>query len=340
MNGLLLEALENRCVPSAPEQQLFDSINAFRMANGVAPLAYDARLTAAGAAWIADLTEDNTYAHTEGPEVLDVPPDDVPELTGSDPTSRARDAGFPTAGTVAEALDAGIQSPTVQTGLAELINSPPHHALLLDPTWTRIGVAAQIGKGLLTNYYAIELGNIPGATPQVIGHAPVGQTVAIFDDAGHYVSGAANAFGIYSIDEPGDGPLTVLTAGRSNRAAAPVGQNFVLEPSHRNLPPADATAVPAWCYASFLYRGARPDEIASWRGQQAAGMTTAQLEAGFVSSAEYRSEHSNYLDALYTNLLFRPARADELQSPFWNNLTPQQIATVFLESPERAGLSL
>lgn len=102
--------------------ELVAAINALRLANGLGPLTVSASLTACAEAHSTEMATTLTLSHTG--------------VDGSTPSERC---GQP----VGEVLAAGLS--TVAEAVAAWAASPPHSAILLEPTATTIGVAAAIG---------------------------------------------------------------------------------------------------------------------------------------------------------------------------------------------------
>jgi hypothetical protein len=120
------------------EQELVARINAFRAARSLPTLAVSDTLTAA-AKWMSfDMGARNYFAHRS--------------LDGRSPTQRMADAGYPAFGTwTGEDLAAGYAaSADVLTGW---INSPAHHAVLVNPQYRAIGVGRSYTAGSTYGWY-------------------------------------------------------------------------------------------------------------------------------------------------------------------------------------------
>jgi hypothetical protein len=77
-------------------------------------------------------------------------------------------------------------------------------------------------------------------------------------------------------------------------------------------PPGTDARFVADSYVRFLGRRGEKAGQAFWEGQLQSGMSRRQVEAGFLTSAEYRGLHpTDYVDALYRDVLGRERRADE-----------------------------
>src|SRR5688572_17360677 len=120
------------------EQDLVSRINAFRAARGLSTLAVSDTLTAAAKWMSGDMGARNYFAHRS--------------LDGRSPTQRMADAGYPAFGTwTGEDLAAGYAtSADVLTGW---INSPAHHAVLVNPNYRAIGVGRAYTAGSTYGWY-------------------------------------------------------------------------------------------------------------------------------------------------------------------------------------------
>lgn len=113
------------CTPApapAPEPApgLVNEINAQRAANGFAPLATDAGLTAAAGQWAAHLATIGTLQHQ-----------DLAAISGWR--------------TVGETLEVGPCNQSDQTIVGAWLNSLPHRSVLLSPSFSAVGVAKVCG---------------------------------------------------------------------------------------------------------------------------------------------------------------------------------------------------
>ena len=120
------------------EQDLVARINAFRAARGLPTLAVSDPLTSAAKWMSGDMSARNYFAHTS--------------LDGRSPTQRMADAGYPAFGTwTGEDLAAGYTSTT--DVLNGWINSPAHHAVLVNPQYHAIGVGRGYASGSTYGWY-------------------------------------------------------------------------------------------------------------------------------------------------------------------------------------------
>ena len=119
--GIVLGACTPAPAPAPePAPGLVTEINAQRAANGFAPLATDAGLTAAASAWAAHLATIGTLQHQ-----------DLTTFSGWS--------------TVGETLEVGPCDQSDQTIVGAWMNSPPHRSVLLSPNFSAIGVAKACG---------------------------------------------------------------------------------------------------------------------------------------------------------------------------------------------------
>lgn len=104
-------------------REMFEALNNFRVANGLEPLVYSARLEAAANAHARDLYERGYFAH--------INPD------GENPGKRAVQAGF-CHEYVGENIAAGQKS--VQAAQIAWENSPSHRENMLQPAYKMVGM--------------------------------------------------------------------------------------------------------------------------------------------------------------------------------------------------------
>jgi hypothetical protein len=97
-------------------------------------------------------------------------------------------------------------------------------------------------------------------------------------------------------------------------------------------------------YKSYLGRTPAPVEVNGWAALMQKGLSDEQVEADFLSSAEYIADHHGtgaaWVRALYQDLLGRTPSQAEVDA--WMNVlnqgrTPAQVAYGFATSPEREG---
>lgn len=118
----------------ASEQEFFDLINAFRVANGRSPLAVSPNLSRA-AAWMAeDLASHSYWDHDDS--------------LGRSPFQRVIDCGYPSMGVGENLAMAG--SAAMAVSLFE--GSPGHHANMLNANWT------VMGTGHAGPYWVVDFG--------------------------------------------------------------------------------------------------------------------------------------------------------------------------------------
>ncbi|HEY8476159.1 MAG TPA: CAP domain-containing protein [Chloroflexota bacterium] len=128
----------------APEtaMRLVALINQERQHAGLPPLAVDASLTQAAQSYANVLAATGCWSHTCGP---------VPDVA-----QRLRNAGFAPSGEVGENLAAGTHDPS--TVMALWMQSPPHRANVLNPTFARLGVGVAEGGPLGVSWVAVFAG--------------------------------------------------------------------------------------------------------------------------------------------------------------------------------------
>jgi len=123
--------------PSAFEQYLLEKINAARAEHGIAPLASNLELGAAGDSHSDWMLKTGTFSHTG--------------VIGTDPGQREAAAGYDLSGNSAwgeniayttTASPAGLQD-EVDTLHTNLMNSRGHYANLMNPTLRRSGSACR-----------------------------------------------------------------------------------------------------------------------------------------------------------------------------------------------------
>lgn len=120
------------------EQDLVARINGFRSARGLSTLVVSDALTAAAKWMSADMGLNNYFGHTS--------------LDGRSPSQRMADAGYPVAATwTGENLAAGYNASAEV--LAGWINSPSHHAVLINPNYRAIGVGRGYAAGSTYRWY-------------------------------------------------------------------------------------------------------------------------------------------------------------------------------------------
>ena len=119
----------------SPEQFLFDSANRERMAQGLAPLKWDAQLAAAARQHASEMARQNTLSHQFPGE---------PE-----PAARVRQAGARFSA-MAENVAFGPNPAEIHQGW---MNSPPHRKNMLDPQLNSVGIAV-VARG--DQLYAVQ----------------------------------------------------------------------------------------------------------------------------------------------------------------------------------------
>jgi hypothetical protein len=97
-------------------------------------------------------------------------------------------------------------------------------------------------------------------------------------------------------------------------------------------------------YQRFLHRTPSADEAAGWVSAMQAGLSDAQLEAGFLRSQEYLDAHggpgAGWVSAMYQDLLGRTpdqAEVDGWVAALGQGASPQDVAYGFAASAEREG---
>ena len=125
-------------------------LNAYRARHGAGPLTIVPELTVAAQRHVDDMVAKRFFAH-QGSD-------------GTSPAQRAAQAGYP--GDAGENL--GLRSDNAAAQMAGWIMSPAHHANLLDPRWTAIGIA--VGNGddgvLWANVFGDKVTCPPASMPQ------------------------------------------------------------------------------------------------------------------------------------------------------------------------------
>lgn len=112
--------------PSGIAEQVLALFNAERARNNVAPVALESRLTAAAAAHCKEMASRGVLDHTG--------------LNGSNPGQRMTLAGYPWT-TWGECIAWG--QPDASSVVQAWINSPGHHAIMISPSYTEIGVGME-----------------------------------------------------------------------------------------------------------------------------------------------------------------------------------------------------
>ena len=112
---------------AAYTQKVLDGVNARRRAAGLGTVSPESRLTRAAQDYAVTLANANMFSHT-GPD-------------GSTLVSRTEAAGFPFTVQLGEILAMGSQGWEPSGVVQAWIDSPPHHEQMLEPTYTRTGIA-------------------------------------------------------------------------------------------------------------------------------------------------------------------------------------------------------
>ena len=129
--------------PAAEMAQVVDLVNAERASHGLAPLAFNDRLTTSAQGYAEAMAKGNFFAHTA--------PD------GSTMVERAEAAGYSGWVFLAENLGAGQHSP--QGVVAAWMKSPGHRANILSPDASEVGVGHSFESGTrYGHYWALEFG--------------------------------------------------------------------------------------------------------------------------------------------------------------------------------------
>jgi uncharacterized protein YkwD len=119
-------------------------LNGVRTGQGMGALSSNSALSAAATNYAAYMGSANFFGHF-GPD-------------GSSPRSRIAAAGYG-GGYKGEALSAGQPSP--QAALNALLASPPHAAILLDPTAIQVGIGYAYQAGSTYTYYWVVVTAVP-----------------------------------------------------------------------------------------------------------------------------------------------------------------------------------
>jgi uncharacterized protein YkwD len=129
--------------PAAEMVQVIDLVNAERASSGLAPLAFNEKLTVSAQGYAEAMAKGNFFAHTA--------PD------GSTMVNRAEAAGYSAWTFLAENLGAGQRSP--ESVVAAWMKSPGHRANILSPDASEVGVGHAYGDGTrYGHYWALEFG--------------------------------------------------------------------------------------------------------------------------------------------------------------------------------------
>jgi hypothetical protein len=145
----------------AQEDGYLTLANGYRAAEGSPVLTIDPALQAAARAYAADLATFGYFSHTG--------------RDGSDPRTRARAQGYPTAGIVGENLIRLPASGTV--ALRGWQMSPPHNANLLNPAFTATGVA--VVNSPLGPVWVQLFGTLNGCTTTSTAPAPTPEHLSV-----------------------------------------------------------------------------------------------------------------------------------------------------------------
>ncbi len=344
--NLNLEPLESRLCPSptALEQSFVDQLNAIRenpaaygasigmdfsIYPSVGPLAWNTALQASADAKAADLNQYGIplpLSHTD--------------TNGGNLVTRAAKYGYTDYQSLSESIDAGFV-PTVAASLRETMidaNQPAndlagHRLALLGVTNSdkQIGVAivhntgpGRPGRGLFQDYYVVEIGEPIDPTPFLV--VPGGGAATVYGPGGFYAEGSNIPLIPGKYDALVNGVPHVLEMGTQNQTYAPG-------------PVDPATDPVVTLYANLLHRGNDFNGVLYWHARLTAGQSMTDVAAGFLTSAEYRGEHPDYVASLYQTLLHREGRPDELAYWLASGLSDHDIALGFLTSRERTGVT-
>jgi len=175
------------------ERALLEDANRERVAQGLAPLRWNANLAAAAHAHALQMVQHNTLSH---------------QFSGEAPLQdRARGAGARFT-VVAENVAEG---PSAEMIHASWMHSPPHRANLLDPELTDIGIAVAVGAP----------GPGSGRAPMLFAVQDFSQAVPelSFNEQEHEVASALAAHGLQVTNLAGN-PSSVPAVKRSSKHSA------------------------------------------------------------------------------------------------------------------------
>ncbi len=137
--GLLLLAIGHTQRAEAQGNDILQLVNAVRAEYGLAPVAYNAQLSAAAQGHANFIATEGIYSHYG--------------INGSTWQDRAQAAGYP--GWAGENLVGGTRL-TPQQGVIWWRNSAIHFSNMLNPRWTEAGVGFAVGNG--QNFYVMVFG--------------------------------------------------------------------------------------------------------------------------------------------------------------------------------------
>jgi uncharacterized protein YkwD len=175
------------------ERALLESANRERVAQGLAPLHWNANLAAAAHAHALLMAQHNTLSH---------------QFSGEAPLQdRARRAGA----RFTEVAENVAEGPSAEMIHASWMHSPPHRANLLDPELTDIGIAIAAGAP----------GPGSGRAPMLFAVQDFSQAVAelSFKEQEHQVAAALASHGL-QVTNLGNNPDSAAAVKRNSKQAA------------------------------------------------------------------------------------------------------------------------
>jgi uncharacterized protein YkwD len=124
-------------VVDSEEQAFLAAINAFRVRNGVAPLALSPTLGRAAEWHSTDMAANNYFSHTD--------------KSGRNASARARECGHPS--DIGENIAAGSEADSGAEAFTMFVNSAAHRDNMLHPMYKFIGIARANNPGSTYNWY-------------------------------------------------------------------------------------------------------------------------------------------------------------------------------------------
>jgi uncharacterized protein YkwD len=152
-------------VTGSPERRMYDALNAERVRQGMAPVAWSYELGSAAAQHSADMAAHGYFDHYGS--------------DGSNQQQRAARAGYivpPGSGwMVIEAVSGGA---TVEGALGSLLSDGVHRGVLLRQVWREVGVGYVAGSGAMS-YWTLDFGCRPNRLPVFADPSADGQSLAL-----------------------------------------------------------------------------------------------------------------------------------------------------------------
>jgi uncharacterized protein YkwD len=268
------------------ERALLESANRERVAQGLAPLHWNANLAAAAHAHALLMAQRNTLSH---------------QFSGEAPLQdRARSAGA----RFTEVAENVAEGPSAEMIHASWMHSPPHRANLLDPELTDIGIAIAAGAP----------GPGSGRAPMLFAVQDFSQAVAelSFKEQEHQVAAALASHGL-QVTNLGNNPDSAAAVKRNSKQAAKLRNTAVVtDDSKASIVSGAIEDARKTCAMNKGWSGPRPGLIARYESGNLSRLpdnleqrlTTSRFRTASVGACEPTSGSQEFVRFRVAILLY------------------------------------